>query len=317
MLNKEIEPTLSRGAHLEDQIIQQATEIKRLMKEHESHKTISETTISGLQNAAKSLETELCAVKTGQKESDKMKVDCLKLLSENERQNERITELEKTIELQNESSESISRCNVELETIVKDLEINLKQEKTRSSNLRAQFQSEAEKVNEKMEKLEKTLNQALENEKKAQSEHSYIEKKYAELETTLKEISEELENERTKVRSMQEAFTETREAAIKTQNLKNAALEKIEAFKAEKATYIARVEEERIKEREKYGREADTYRVKEVQRLQSHISSLEKQKVGLEKKLKERNLEHENTGSGNGIDLNEMVGLSSQTCSMN
>jgi hypothetical protein len=126
-----------------------------------------------------------------------------------------------------------------------------------------------------------------------------------------------LENERTKVRSMQEAFTETREAAIKTQNLKNAALEKIEAFKAEKATYIARVEEERIKEREKYGREADTYRVKEVQRLQSHISSLEKQKVGLEKKLKERNLEHENTGSGNGIDLNEMVGLSSQTCSMN
>jgi hypothetical protein len=127
------------------------------MKEHESHKTISETTISGLQNAAKSLETELCAVKTGQKESDKMKVDCLKLLSENERQNERITELEKTIELQNESSESISRCNVELETIVKDLEINLKQEKTRSSNLRAQFQSEAEKVNEKMEKLEKLL----------------------------------------------------------------------------------------------------------------------------------------------------------------
>jgi chromosome segregation ATPase len=296
-----------RKKMFEAQLLEKSAKIKGLIEEHNSYKASSLATISNLQKTIDSRENELSKALNDLKELDKMKINHLNILSENEKQIAKIKELKNTVKIRTEGGDSISQRNMELEETVRKLELDLAQAKTQSSDLNSRIQAEIEKASENTQQFESLLSCAREGESKLVLEYSSTVQKNAELEAQLELLSEELKNEQYKVKSAQEELASAERAKIKIGTLNETLKEKIKAFEVEKAAYIAQTQKERIVERRQYQKEAVDYRVKETQRLQSQISSLEKQKAGLERKLKGHDPKH--VSNSTQTELNEMVSV--------
>lgn len=113
-----------------------------------------------------------------------------------------------------------------------------------------------------------------------------FQQKTKDLEDSLKASNEALTLEQSKLASKAVEFDALYDELMEARETNDAALLQIKNFECEKSEYVERIDAEKKAERIEFEKAANSFRQKEMQRMQSQINSLEAQRSNLELMLK-------------------------------